>query len=376
MQRTRDLEPHLVDERQEHFGFVFRREAAVALGDLGFVGGKPELVAPAFRPAAASEVAPFTAADLDIAPRDAETDIVYQPAPEFRDEPASFELPTPAPAGVLSGADADPLSAFEVTRTAVWPLVLALGVGIAIGFAGGFFAGSREQPSPLTAAATVSPGREFTEAAVPAAANSALKTQNSQLKTPTAEPRTPNAEPGTASAAPRTTNVDPRTTNVAPSAVAGRLLIRSTPAGARVTVDGKDHGVTPATIRDLPRGAHRVKIAHDGYTSEERRVTITTAQPAQSLMVALGRAAAPARGAQTPPTPAGRYAGALAVDSRPAGAKVFVDGKLVGTTPIAIPSVAAGSHVVRLEHDGYRRWSSSVRVVASEQNRVTASLER
>jgi hypothetical protein len=55
---------------------------------------------------------------------------------------------------------------------------------------------------------------------------------------------------------------------------------------------------------------------------------------------------------------------------------VYVDGRLVGTTPIALPTVAAGSHVIRIEHDGYRRWSSSVRVVATEQNRVTASLER
>jgi hypothetical protein len=53
-----------------------------------------------------------------------------------------------------------------------------------------------------------------------------------------------------------------------------------------------------------------------------------------------------------------------------------MDGQLVGTTPVTLPTVAAGSHAIRLEHDGYRRWSSSVRVVAGEQNRVTASLER
>ena len=344
------------------------------------------------------EAVPFTAADLNIAPRDADADIVYQPAPGLRDEPAAFELPAPAPAAVLPASDHDPLSALEVTRTAVWPLVLALGVGIAIGFAGGFFAGSQERPSPQTVAAPASPGREFTENAVPTAGaapnaepgtqkpepkaqNSELTTENSELKTQNSERKTPNTEVKTPNAEPRTANAEPRTTNVAPSTVAvaeGRLLVRSRPEGARVTVDGRDHGVTPATIRDLPRGAHRVRIAHEGYAPEERRVTITTARPAQSLMVALGRtaAAAPAPGAQPAPAAAGRYSGALAVDSRPAGAKVFVDGKLVGTTPMAIPSVAAGSHVVRLEHDGYRRWSSSVRVVASEQNRVTASLER
>jgi hypothetical protein len=55
---------------------------------------------------------------------------------------------------------------------------------------------------------------------------------------------------------------------------------------------------------------------------------------------------------------------------------VFLDDKVVGTTPMALPSVSVGSHRIRLEHDGYRHWSSSVRIVASEQNRVTASLER
>jgi hypothetical protein len=39
-------------------------------------------------------------------------------------------------------------------------------------------------------------------------------------------------------------------------------------------------------------------------------------------------------------------------------------------------TVSAGEHAIRIERDGYRRWSSSVRIVAAEQNRVTASLER
>jgi len=55
---------------------------------------------------------------------------------------------------------------------------------------------------------------------------------------------------------------------------------------------------------------------------------------------------------------------------------VFLDGSLVGTTPLAMSRVAAGEHAIRLERDGYRRWSSSILVVGGERNRVTASLER
>jgi hypothetical protein len=156
------------------------------------------------------------------------------------------------------------------------------------------------------------------------------------------------------------------------------LLVRSTPAGARVAVDGHDYGPTPVAVRDLTRGAHRVRVTRDGYAAAERRVVITTARPSQALTFALERPSATPRVGQTSPTPgtAGTFAGTLIVDSRPAGAKVFVDGKLAGTTPLSMHDVRAGEHAIRLEHDGYRRWSSSVRVVAAEQNKVTASLER
>jgi hypothetical protein len=144
-----------------------------------------------------------------------------------------------------------------------------------------------------------------------------------------------------------------------------------------VSVDGKDYGRTPATVRDLSQGAHRLTITRPGYTPEERRFVISASRPAPSMTIALApaRTTAPPPRAAAPGAAAG-FAGGLAVDSRPAGAKVFVDGKLVGTTPMLLPSVPAGSHAIRLERDGYQRWSSSVRVVASEQNRVTASLER
>jgi len=133
--------------------------------------------------------------------------------------------------------------------------------------------------------------------------------------------------------------------------------------------------VTPVTVRDLARGAHQVHIARDGFVPSDRRVTIRASAPAQSVTVELLpiRASAPA-----PATPAtlGRFSGALVVDSRPTGARVYIDGKAAGTTPLSMDDVAAGEHAIRLERDGYLRWTASVRVVAGERNRVTASLER
>ena len=317
-------------------------------------------VEPADEPPAAQEFIPEDPGAAE--PPVAVPEIEYQAVSEPH-EPVPYEPRATMPPGLITGHDPDAMSAMERTRSAVWPLVLALVVGIAIGFAGGFFAGSRERPSTIAAVAptavapapTPAPTATPPSAAAPPPANSEQRTQNSEPK-----------------------SLKPEISNLkSPAAPEGRLLVRSQPAGARVSVDGKDYGVTPAAVRDLASGAHRVKVTHDGYAPQERRVVISASRPSQTTTIAL----VPVRPAATAHAPAAapaasRLTGSLAVDSRPTGARVFLDDKVVGTTPMALPSVSVGSHRIRLEHDGYRHWSSSVRIVASEQNRVTASLER
>jgi hypothetical protein len=71
-----------------------------------------------------------------------------------------------------------------------------------------------------------------------------------------------------------------------------------------------------------------------------------------------------------------RYHGSLAIRSEPDGAVVSVDGRVVGSTPLVLKTVPAGSRVVRIESDGYERWSFAARVVANQVTRVVATLQR
>ena len=68
------------------------------------------------------------------------------------------------------------------------------------------------------------------------------------------------------------------------------------------------------------------------------------------------------------------YRGSLAVNSAPTGARVLVNGVPVGTTPLLLQDLPVGSRVVRLELDGYERWSSAVRVVANERALTSVDL--
>lgn len=71
-----------------------------------------------------------------------------------------------------------------------------------------------------------------------------------------------------------------------------------------------------------------------------------------------------------------RFHGALAVLSEPLGAVVSVDGRVVGATPLVLKDVPVGSRVVRVESQGYERWSFAARVVANQEVRIVATLQR
>ena len=69
------------------------------------------------------------------------------------------------------------------------------------------------------------------------------------------------------------------------------------------------------------------------------------------------------------------YVGTLSIDASPGGA-VFINRKPVGQTPVRISDLKAGSHLVWIERDGYRRFTRVVQVPANRVSRLSAELER
>ena len=84
----------------------------------------------------------------------------------------------------------------------------------------------------------------------------------------------------------------------------------------------------------------------------------------------------PNQAARTSRATAASYRGSLAIRSAPQGARVFVNGALVGSTPLVLDNLPVGSRAVRIEADGYEGWSASTRIVANQQTRLSATLAR
>lgn len=260
-------------------------------------------------------------------------------------------------------------------------LIIAAIVGALFGFAGGYMARPRALQSGPAETFATTPG---TESAVAPAAKSEAPPISADV--PAA-----NASKELAKVA----EVPKAATK------AGRLLVRSSPSGATVTVDGAEKGVTPLALRDLDFGAHNVVIARRGSNSESRRVVITAGRPSRSIDVKLSASTQPkpvspkrSEGGPKPSTPAtlrqaqgrpeqgrgttiGKPAastGGLNVDSRPSGASVTINGKASGKTPLTINDLRPGDYRILMTLPGYLNYTTTVRVVAGERVRAAASL--
>ena len=279
---------------------------------------------------------------------------------------ADLRLPVRPPELIDSyGPASDTVVAGERPRSAILPLAFAVLIGAALGFAAGFGVGTwGRSPDPGETAIPGASVAPTTGAAAAAGPTRALT--EGTVETDVRDDRGVRLQPNLQTDPPKPT---------AGSPIVGSLLVRSTPLGARVFVDGREYGRTPLTVGNLSRGAHSVRVVRDGYVTDESQVSVTAAQRAHSMTVRLSPepVEAPAGAVSLPAAPS---AAPLTVESRPAGATVFLDGRLVGTTPLVVPDVAVGEHALHLDRDGYRRWSSAIRIVTTEKNRAAASLDR
>ncbi len=240
-------------------------------------------------------------------------------------------------------------------------LILATIVGAVFGFAAGYMA----RPRALQSA----PPQQVT---APATGN--------DLK-PAGDPAPPPAKSSAATRPPSTDTPDARRAPAVPAPAKapeniGSLLIRTTPAGARVEVDGAARGETPLALRGLELGTREVAVSRGGFTTERRRIALTKSRPSRSVDIRLTRAAAAPPAPSTPASLGRRPAttGSLTVESRPSGAAVAIDGKPVGVTPLTIADLAPADYHVTMTLPGHQTFATTVRVVAGERARAAARL--
>jgi hypothetical protein len=167
--------------------------------------------------------------------------------------------------------------------------------------------------------------------------------------------------------------------------LAGRDTPPSPPAAVAQTEAPKPASPKGQTFSDgsVDDVAKRADVATPSVgDSEPAPVEPVSAPPPAATGAARNPTAAPRvpaarRPAVTPPpSPARTGPAAMMVDSRPAGAQVFVDGRSVGYTPLVVGDLAPGTHSIRMQLSGHRPWVTAVTLSPGARERVAASLEQ
>ncbi|MFZ5572523.1 MAG: PEGA domain-containing protein [Thermodesulfobacteriota bacterium] len=137
----------------------------------------------------------------------------------------------------------------------------------------------------------------------------------------------------------------------------GDLRIVSEPSRAEVFLSGIRKGVTPLTLKQLKAGPVMLEVRKECY------------QPAIKEVTVIGRRLTETR------MELSSDCGRLSVNSQPAGAKWYLDGKYRGITPMEVADVDLGEHTVKLTLDNHREKTMTVQVKPTGSEKLLATLE-
>ena len=137
----------------------------------------------------------------------------------------------------------------------------------------------------------------------------------------------------------------------------GNIRIETDPPGARIIFNNLPvPELSPCTIKDQKVGSHLILIEKAGFDSIETTVEVEKDQTVTRKFT-LSR----------------QYA-RLKVTSDPSGATIYLDGDVIGTTPLERSDLTPGESTIIVSKEGYEPNSQQIRLIASQLKTIHVDL--
>ena len=128
----------------------------------------------------------------------------------------------------------------------------------------------------------------------------------------------------------------------------GRLSLKIDPPGATVFLDGKKVSLAAGALAMVADKEHALRVVKQGYKAVEMKVSVRGGQ-VTGRDVKLQPEVSPDKAS-------------IKFSSTPPGAKVTVDGKERGVTPLTVTDLSPGTHKVMISSEGHRPRQETVEV--------------
>ena len=133
----------------------------------------------------------------------------------------------------------------------------------------------------------------------------------------------------------------------------GTVQVVARPKRVEIFVDGKSRGLAPVKVQGLAPGSHHIEGRKEGHVSAEQTVKIAKGE-FKAIKLTLKEKVPPKR------------TGALRVISPLSRVLVFIDGQMVGKTPLLKHQIIPGPHFVTTRKKGYEDQVQTVNIKANQ----------
>jgi len=138
--------------------------------------------------------------------------------------------------------------------------------------------------------------------------------------------------------------------------ISTHLIVTSIPSNASVYLDDKFIGTTPLDVKNLDEGDFELKVKLKQYETYSEHISLKKGETIERNITL--------RKSLT-------Y---VSINSNPQGAKTYIDGTLIGSTPIEITNLSEGSHTIRLELDGYLPYETNIEIKKDKPTELNINL--
>jgi hypothetical protein len=125
----------------------------------------------------------------------------------------------------------------------------------------------------------------------------------------------------------------------------GSMWVGSSPAGAKIYINGYYRGISPLTLDQMTPGSYTVDAVLNGYLTYTTMFRISAGSTTNVYCTLQSISSSP---------------NSVYVTSDPANAFVYLDTIFKGKTPLTITDVSTGDHQVELNAPGYYSWKTTV----------------
>lgn len=122
----------------------------------------------------------------------------------------------------------------------------------------------------------------------------------------------------------------------------GFINIFSQPDNAKIFLNNDYFGLTPKTLNEIFPGKYKITLTRLGYKDWAKEITVISYETAFVS-------------AELEP-----WYVTFKVVSEPPSARVYLDDKLIGSTPLSYGRITYGIHHLRVEMEGYRYWQKEL----------------